>query len=246
MILNISFALALQATITSALQIASIGSSFAAGPGIPAGKNYAQLLNTKINQVVKSSVADLSVAGSTLLGIGPQIDQIPADTDIVTITSGGNDLGYVAGFTGSPGSNVSEDKLLGRYNDVLARIHSKAPKAKVYLVEYLTLLGADADHDTSLGLTASKIASQREIASTLQKATNRAAQGKKWAEDVPVAKLSESHGVGSAVPWVNGNKVSGGGILWHPNSAGMEAVAEILFNIIKKSGVITKACKAKL
>ncbi|KAJ5392290.1 SGNH hydrolase-type esterase domain-containing protein [Penicillium cosmopolitanum] len=75
------------------LHIASLGSSFAAGP--------AGALSAKLT--------DLTSSGATLLNItteqqsapfskttfAPQISKIPNDVDIITITAGGNDLGYI-------------------------------------------------------------------------------------------------------------------------------------------------------
>jgi len=52
---------------------------------------------------------------------------------------------------------------------------------------------------------------------------------------VPVAKASEKHGVGSREPWVNGAKGrTGDGVAWHPNKAGMRAVAGMLIELVRK------------
>lgn len=93
-------------------KIAALGSSFAAGPGIPpvvdrragrSGNNYAHVLATMID----AQLVDLTVSGATTKTIldvrqrtgfttlPPQITLLPADCDIVTVTAGGNDLHYV-------------------------------------------------------------------------------------------------------------------------------------------------------
>jgi hypothetical protein len=48
---------------------------------------------------------------------------------------------------------------------------------------------------------------------------------------IPMRQYSEEHYVGTAEPWINGAQVpeGAGGITWHPNDAGADAVAEILF-----------------
>jgi lysophospholipase L1-like esterase len=244
----------LAATATSALQIASLGSSFAAGPGIPRGSNYARLLAAHLN----ATLADLSISGSTLLTLPSQIARIPATTDIVTVTSGGNDLGYVAGLAAdaarrqqnvggrtAPSSGqaglISEDALLARWGDALARIHARAPRARVYLVEYLTVLGAHAAQRAGtpeIPFGAARVAHHRRVAAALRGATERAVRGREaWVVDVPVARNSEAHGVGSPVPWTNGAKRGGrGGVAWHPNGDGMRAVAEMVAAAIKGSG----------
>ena len=92
------------------LQITALGSSFAAGPGIEpiidkaalrSGNNYAHQLAKKLN----ASLLDLTVSGATLLNVASepqtmfghtfaaQMDSLPSNADIVTLTAGGNDLG---------------------------------------------------------------------------------------------------------------------------------------------------------
>ncbi|RYO73605.1 hypothetical protein DL762_010443 [Monosporascus cannonballus] len=90
------------------LHIVQIGSSFAAGPGIPpvanskamrSGANFACLLSKRIN----AKLTDLSVSGATLLNLisepqddfPPQIDLMPTDADVVLVLGGGNDIGYI-------------------------------------------------------------------------------------------------------------------------------------------------------
>jgi lysophospholipase L1-like esterase len=213
---------------TTALQIASLGSSFAAGPGLR--ENYAHMLASKLH----ANLTDLSVSGSTLLSMSSQISKLPKTADIVTVTSGGNDLNYIGGLvSGATGKNsLSESHLLQRFNDALTNIHKLSPKATVYLVEYLTILGPDVQPGKSVSMNAAAVEYHRGVATMLQKATAKAAEGKDWVKDVPVAKLSEGHGLGAPEPWVNGGKTNGGGAAWHPNAAGMKAIANMLCEII--------------
>jgi lysophospholipase L1-like esterase len=228
--LQIAGVIAMQVLCTMALQMASLGSSYAAGPGLR--QNYAKVLAGKLG----ADLTDLSVSGTTLLSMSSQINRIPKNADIITVTSGGNDLNYIGGLTlGIAGtSSVSEQQLVGRFNDDLAKIHTKAPKARVYLVEYLTILGPDVKPGTTVSFSASQVESHRRVAAILQKATEKAAEGKDWVTDVPVASQSQGHGLGSKEPWVNGNRVVGGGAMWHPNTAGMNAVAGMIYDVIKK------------
>jgi lysophospholipase L1-like esterase len=227
---QIIFAIALQVVGGLAIRMASLGSSFAAGPGLPKGANYPGVLAKQLS----ANLTDLSVSGSTLLSMSSQIAKLPKNAEIVTVTSGGNDLGYIGGLSGmSSAPLISEQQLLGRWNDALASIHSASPNAKVYLVEYLTILGPDVKPGSTVPFNASKIERFRGVAATLLKATEQAAEGKEWVQVVPVAKASLNHDLGSAVPWVNGNNgKSGDGVAWHPNSAGMRAIAGMLYERI--------------
>lgn len=233
--------IALQIASALALQTANLGSSFAAGPGLR--QNYAHILASKLS----ATLSDVSVSGSTLANMGSQIARVPSNSDIVTVTSGGNDLGYIGGLTmdslggglggAGGGGMVSESTLVGRFNDDLAKIHAKAPKAKVYLVEYITILGTDVRPGQNVPFNAARVEHHRQVAATLQRAYAKAAEGKDWIERVPVAEASQAHGIGSAQPWVNGAKGStGNGVAWHPTAAGMKAIADMLYERIKKNG----------
>ncbi|KAI1764570.1 SGNH hydrolase [Hypoxylon sp. FL1150] len=97
------------------LHIANLGSSFAAGPGIPpvadkfarrSGANFACLVSQRIG----ARLTDLTVSGATLLNLTtdpqecdghvfpPQVESLPADADVVLVLGGGNDIGYIGGL----------------------------------------------------------------------------------------------------------------------------------------------------
>jgi hypothetical protein len=220
---------------TAAVQVTGLGSSYAAGPGILTSDNYVHLLASKLS----ASVTDLSVSGSTLLGmISSQIPNIPTNTNIVTITSGGNDLNFVGGLVAdSAGISVAPNGVTGaqvlqRWNTALANIHTRAPNATIYIVQYLTVLGPDAKPGTSsVPFNASRLAYERGVASTLLNATNSAGVGKEsWVTIISSAVASVANGVGSANPWVNGNVIgSQGGVQWHPNTVGHKNIANMLY-----------------
>lgn len=246
----------LPSTVLAPLQIVNLGSSFAAGPGIPpqintaaarSGNNYAHLVANKLN----ANLTDLSVSGATLQNIlnkpqgsfPPEVDGVPSNADVVFVLGGGNDLGYVGGLTsdsfGITPSTVgfpTEDQLVQLYIQVLEAINSRAPKARVFVVEYLTILGPDVKPgSTDTPFNASRVDYHRGVAATLQRATARAADAnKEWVTRVPVAELSLAHGLGSSEPWVVGARGGGGVPPWHPREKGMEAVAGFLEERIGK------------
>jgi lysophospholipase L1-like esterase len=212
----------------TALHITGLGSSFAKGPGV--AKNYVHLLGSKLG----AEVLDVSKSGSTLAGISDQVEQIPSHTDIITITSGGNDLGYMAGLMrDSRYVQISEEELASLYGRVLNNIHARASKARVYVIEYLTILGPDIRAGINVPFNASRVEHHREVAATLLRATQKAADSKPFAKSIPVAANSASHGVGSQKPWINGDKATGDGVSWHPNAAGMKAIADMLYEAAK-------------
>src|SRR5690349_14582061 len=99
--------------------LVALGSSFAAGPGIQpiadvgamrSARNYPHLLAEQLGV----RLTDLTVSGATTETVlsksqrtlrgarfPPQIDGVPVDADLATITIGGNDLRYMAGLIGT-------------------------------------------------------------------------------------------------------------------------------------------------
>ncbi|OOQ90852.1 hypothetical protein PEBR_02878 [Penicillium brasilianum] len=266
------------------LQIVSLGSSFAAGPGVPpqiepraamrSGQNYPHLLAQQLN----AELTDLTVSGATLLNITvepqtvpfyketfpPQLSNLPEDADIVTITAGGNDINYIGGMISDawdatlPGTIIntvaqgvkalksaissqapaqtshllSPSELAERLGGVLDEIHERAPRARVFVVEYLAVLGPDTRPGQDIPFNQAKLDHHRGVASALQQAYTVAVQSREnWCERVPVHELSLGHALGSKEPWVGGfdlaSVVRRGPVL-HPNLDGMKAVASLL------------------
>jgi lysophospholipase L1-like esterase len=233
MLLSTAGLVALQIISTTALQMASLGSSYAAGPGL--SENYPHIVASKIG----ANLTDVSVSGSLLKDIASQIAGIPSNADIVTITSGGNDLSYVSGLSKNiaPAQTVSQEELTTRFTTALSSIHSMAPNATIYLVEYLTMLGPSTTPNTDVPFNATEIQAFEAIFSTLKAATEAAKQDRKWVVVVPVSSTSMGHALGSDEEvWVNGQSVpeGAGGRPWHPNTKGTEAVAEMVVGKISR------------
>jgi lysophospholipase L1-like esterase len=114
------------------LHIVSLGSSFAAGPGIQpqvlkaAGRsenNYAHLLAKRLD----AQLTDLTVSGATLKNVlsepqvlfgnhfEPQLNSFPQNVDIVTITGGGNDLNYIGGVMNATLQSYFIGRIVSRF-----------------------------------------------------------------------------------------------------------------------------------
>jgi len=253
-------------------KLVALGSSFASGPGLKPYKdaqaarserNYSSLLARSLG----ADLIDLSSGGSTLLNIiespqgkmPPQIESIPADADIITITSGGNDVAYIGRimldsvaaswltwplarlYEGRVGDEqLDEEALVARFQRVIAEIRNRAPKAEIILVEYLTLIGDDYRPciDGPLNVEQSRAAQQK--AAMLQRVYAKVAQGEDRCEVLPVAAHSMGHGVGSPEPWVTGHGwgfLLGGSVPWHPNALGMDEVAKMLHKHLNSKAI---------
>jgi lysophospholipase L1-like esterase len=196
----------------------------------------------------------------------PQIEAVTARTGLVTITAGGNDVAYIGALTkGSTASALAgrlsilpeslTDRLRGsvgyvtrpeRFDavtasltEVVRQVRVRAPQATVMLADYLTLAGPDARTGPRLPLTTEHISQVRETAAALAGAFARAAE-QSGAVLVKASEASAGHGLGSAEPWVTGfqfgNPFRGGPVPYHPNLAGMTAVAGLIAEQLKQAG----------
>ncbi|SHN46695.1 SGNH/GDSL hydrolase family protein [Cryptosporangium aurantiacum] len=245
--------------------VVALGSSFAAGPGIPpvvdatagrSGSNYAHLLADALG----AQLTDLTVSGATTATIldqsqrvarktyPPQLSGVPADADLVTVTAGGNDLGYLATVLRLAWANRFQRSWLTRpLGNALARgpvpvrdpdvavdglrqvveaVRTRAPGARVVLVDYLTILDEKAP---PAPFTEAQHKALRALGRRVSGAFAVAAQAT-GADLVKASELSVGHGVGSPEPWVNGFVASPrrAAAAFHPNAAGMRAIADEL------------------
>lgn len=231
--------------------------------------NYAHLLAQRLDaELIDLSVSGatlLTILNESQAFMGhkfaPQIEGVPEDSDLVLILGGGNDIGYVLGimmesveaywlgrmvvgawrywYGADSSSEIGEKELAERYGTVVDAIHAKAPKAKVIVVEYLTLLGSDIKPGVDVPFAIESVQKHRDVAAMLQRATAAAVDGRKmWCKRVPTAERSQEHGIGSAEPWVWGFGLQAtiGGAMYHPNADGMKAVAEMIYEEISAGG----------
>ena len=157
----------------------ALGDSFTAGPLIPtqlddpvgcfrSDHNYPHLVATSLHV---PSFVDVSCSGATTKDMTspqsvnpgpdnpPQLDGLDAQTQLVTIGIGGNDIGYseiiqtcaTSDPSGTPcqdhfvhgGDDEISDRIAAaapKIADVLDEIHSRSPAARVFVVNYLSLL----------------------------------------------------------------------------------------------------------
>jgi len=253
----------------------ALGSSFAAGPGIepilhPAcgrsGRNYAHLVAERLGYDLVdvssggATVADVLDQSQALLPGGtvpPQLDAVPADAELVTVTVGGNDIGYLltllrcsfqvapeaapadaAAFFGTPVDPAAVDAALDRLPGELARlvaaVRARAPRARVLLVDYLTVVPAQLTPAFPMSEEHRQLCAG--IGRRLEAAT-AAAAAETGAELVAVSAPSRDHAVGAPEPWVTGWEFgdlrTGGVAPYHPNAAGMRAAADAVAAVLR-------------
>jgi len=243
----------------------ALGSSMAAGPGIRpraagaprwsgrSARNYphlvAQQRNLELIDVTFSGATTAHLLTDRQHGEPPQIAALDGSESLITITIGGNDVGYVPLLMAAAlpqwvrrlpllGGRISElldrgarDRALAQVFDSLCAVggaaRERAAGARILFVDYLTMLppaGKPApplsEADADLG---------RHVAATLERLTAEAA----WAtgcEIVRAAAASRDHHAWAAQPWTTrpGVPLPGRPVPAHPNAAGMRAVAELV------------------
>lgn len=254
--------------------IAALGSSFAAGPGIVpvvdqgamrSGMNYAHQLAGRFG----AELVDLTVSGATTANVidtpqdtgtgsptAPQLDGVPENADVVTITAGGNDLQFAGAMLyvawqrlepSSPMASVLGGMFSGgipepttadieRATEGLVRViegaRARAPRCRAVLVDYLTVLDQGSlDHTP---FTAEELEQFLTIQSAIGIVFADAA-ARTGAELARASALSQGHALGSAEPWVQPfhqdmTRTAGS---FHPNKAGMTAIAVELERMLK-------------
>ncbi|HST82763.1 MAG TPA: SGNH/GDSL hydrolase family protein [Kineosporiaceae bacterium] len=156
-----------------------------------------------------------------------QIWALNSRTDAVTITIGGNDVGFASamitctfGSTAScldavdDGRDYAQTTLIGDLDATYAAIHRRAPNAKVYVLGYPRLF-----EETSCpgGLSLTKRRALNQAADELSDliAGRVGAAGFTY---VDVRGAFAGHGICGSTPWINNFSVSVNA--FHPNAAG--------------------------
>ncbi len=238
----------------------ALGSSFAAGIGLGDRASGSPIICLRSMQGYPRNVAretglsltDMSCSGATtkhvLRGgqvfLGAQIDALGPDTQLVTLTIGGNDIGYVGdltfmalrnrgGFTGflaglvwhgaKPAKDRNFSQLQRNLIASLREIRRRAPKARVFVVPYPTILPKSGTC-AKLGIDEQQASVMRSVGLRLTEVTRAAAQ-KAGATFVDLADASTGHEVCASEPWVNGSEPASGAA-FHPTLAGAKGVAK--------------------
>jgi len=247
-------------------QYVALGSSYAAGIGlgehVPSSPIVCQrTLNSYPQQLARLrnlSLVDMTCSGATtkhvLAGrqvfLGPQLDGLTQDTELVTITIGGNDVGYVGdlsflarskskSLTGQAmklffkGPKTPEQRDYAGLRDglisILHEIRRRSPRAQIVVVTYPVILPPQGTC-TKLGISAAEAEMMRVVGERLAEVTRDAA-GQNNSSLVDMQQLGVGHDVCASDPWVNGwlNVV---GTPFHPNLAGAKATADAIAYVL--------------
>jgi GDSL-like Lipase/Acylhydrolase family len=249
----------------------ALGDSYAAGPIIPnqiaplgclkSDHNYAHLAAPTIGLTLRdpscsgATTNDMTNPQETELGTNPpQFNSLDAETTRVSLTIGGNDIGFseiaLSCITINPFSTPCKDKYDSGGKDqvaeriaatapkvaaVLQGIHSHSPAAKVFVVNYAAIFpetgfGCWPQMPIGFGDVPYLRSKEKELNSML--ATQAAANGAtlvNWYN----ASIGHDACKGSSTRWVEPVVPTNPAAPIHPNLAGMTGAAGILAAVAK-------------
>jgi lysophospholipase L1-like esterase len=239
----------------------ALGSSMAAGPGIrpraadaPRGsgrsaRNYAHLVAEEreldLVDVTFSGATTAHVLAERQRGAPPQVEALDGSETLVTVTIGGNDVGYIPLLMAAALPHIARkvprvgalldpnarEQALAQVGDSLQRVGAevrrRAPVAQVFFVDYLTMLPPPETPAPPLSSADAELG--RHVAVRLEEFTAVAAQNT-GCGIVRAGRASRVHHAWAKDPWTVG-------AVWplpwrpapfHPNAAGMAAVADLV------------------
>lgn len=235
---------------------AALGSSFAAGAGVPvqlgycgrSDQNYANLIASALNL----TLTDATCNGATTDNIRhtaqgdapPQIGAVNADTALVTVTIGGNDINYTSSTFACSGKPAEEQcaanldqaaittaisQLPARLGATFDEIRARAPEAVIVLVTYPRVFPVDAASCSELQLSPADTAYLADMGQQLEDIfVSVAASHQVLIADSYV--LAAGHGPCDTASerWVNGATIASTGIRYHPTAEGHIEMARLV------------------
>jgi lysophospholipase L1-like esterase len=258
----------------------ALGDSYTAAPGVPftdrsnpclrSDQNYPHLLAeelpfAELTDVSCSGAGTLSVTEPQHEDVDPQLDAVSDETDLVTISLGGNNSYVFAnlqttcrkvapsdpdgspcadGFaTGTGTGDVLLDqvaKLPASLESVIADVEERAPDATIVLVTYPQILPSTGTCPDRLPFAEGDYAYFNSVIAAMNDAMVTVAEstGVEW---IDVEKASLGHDICSDEPWINSfmpdTDVSRGNAL-HPFPEEQAAIAELLLEKLRELDLV--------
>jgi len=254
------------AAVGDELAYVAIGSSFAAGPGIPSPQpsspagcarstnNYPSVLARELG----AGLVDASCSGATTANVltspqsgqPPQVDLVTDGTELVTVTIGGNDVNYLGSLgayscqdSGASGCGTVDTAAIDRaFVELPGRLRNVVTRIREKAPRATVLLVSyftilpDSGACNGVPLTNEHLDYERGIAARLADATSAAAAAT-GATLVDLAAASHGHDACAADPWVEKYTVPSGTASYHPNANGMRAAAHLVERTLDEVGV---------
>ncbi|MFK4547999.1 lysophospholipase L1-like esterase [Streptomyces tendae] len=254
------------AAVSSGLGYVAMGSSFAAGPGIPptqegdgaatcsrSAGNYPSIVAREIG----ANLTDVSCSGATTANVltasqsgqPPQVQAVTAATRLVTVTIGGNDVNYLGSINTyscqtSGGANcgtVDRGAINQTFPALAGRIENVVKAIRGTAPQAHVHL---INYFTLLpgSGVCGNVPLTDDQAAFVRSIASRLAEATATAAAatgatlVDLAAASRGHDACSASPWVESYRPAAGRATYHPNEAGMRAAATLVHSTLEFSG----------
>ncbi|WP_028045538.1 SGNH/GDSL hydrolase family protein [Cellulomonas sp. URHE0023] len=214
----------------------ALGDSYASGYGVPpyadCGRSqsaYAVQLDGRQRLRLDDFVACAGATTSSLV-TGGQLTALDADTDLVTLTIGGNDIGWSGAVTACLGDTDAQcsgavaivdgritSELPALLDAVYAKVAEAAPNAHVVVTGYPRLFSPE--YGAYLAASSAELGALNAAADTLD-AVIAAAATRADFQYVDVRKRFDGHGANSPDAWILGPTDPGA---FHPTVEGYKA-----------------------
>ncbi len=232
----------------------ALGDSYAAGVG--AGNfldttcyrtdaSYSHFWLTAKGRSAFGSVANRACSGATTATVkSTQLGDLDAGTGWITLTVGGNDVGFTPSLTtcvisSDAACTTAVQASVGKANSALpaalaslfTAIRAKAPNAKVYVVGYPHLLAPATSGTTCGTLTPAKRAVINHAADVLDDVTRNATTGRSGFTFVDPRNRFAGHEACTSAPWMQGVRLDETIKTLHPNISGHKQYADLLLSV---------------
>lgn len=206
-----------------------------------------------------SGAESSNMTSSQYPGVNPQFNALSSSTNVVTVGIGGNDNGLfldalldcgivdIADFLniGSPCEDIYGNKWANDVSSdastiagVIQGIHSRSPKATVFVVGYPDILPQSGNCYPTMPLTTGDTAYlngvEKDLNSMLQ---TEAADNNATFVNTFTQSIGHDACQSSSVRWVNPIIASGGGISVHPNPTGEAKMASAVESALASKGL---------
>lgn len=254
------------AAVASGPGYVAMGSSFAAGPGIPptqGSEGASACARSDVNypsivaRETGANLTDVSCSGATTANVlttgqsgqPPQVRAVTSETRVVTVTIGGNDVNYLGSINayscqtggGTNCGTVDRNAIDQTFPALAGRIENVVQAVRGAAPQAHVYL---VNYFTLL--PASGVCANVPL--TDDQATFERSIASRLAEDtataasatgatlVDLAAASRGHDACAASPWVESYRPAAGRVTYHPNEAGMRAAAALVESALDSGG----------
>lgn len=254
------------------LKYVALGDSYSAASGVlpPDPEAPLQCLRSTLNyphvlaEKLGADLTDVSCGAAETAdffeeqypGVAPQLDAVKPDTELVTMTIGGNDSGVFIGAIlacgtvglaslgqGSPCTDMNgssfEDTIRNTTYPSLVKalegVKAKAPEARVAILGYPWIMPEQGGCYPSMPIAAGDVPYLRSLQRTLNDAVRRAADAT-GSVYVDMNGVSDGHDACQPMGtrWVEPVLLGTNPVIVHPNALGESAMAEQAFKVLSK------------